>query len=406
MKKIFIPLLAVVVLSSCGGHAKKDESQAGELKSKLEKLQKDKAKLEDEIKKVQDQLAKADPSTALATAKLISADSVKVFDFFNHYIELQGKIDAEGIAYVAPKGMGGLVKAIYVKAGQSVSRGQLLLKLDDALAQQQLTTAIQQTGQLKARLAQAETVLERTQNLWKQGIGMEMNVVNAKADVEAYTAQLKAAQGQVGMAQEQVNMTNVYAEMSGMVDVMSVKVGQIFSPQTAADPRAGSYIRIVNNSNLKVVTNVPDNYAAIIKKGAPVLIKVDEAGKDSIPSVISMVGAFIDPTSRSFTIEAKLATDPSLKPNETAVMKILDYQAKDAIVIPARALLSDEKGKYVFVMTKEGDKQVARKRPVTVDDKHVYNDMFQVLSGLQHGDWIITEGNESVYDGQAVTTGK
>jgi membrane fusion protein, multidrug efflux system len=406
MQKFFIVLSALVILTGCGGGSKDDKSNAATLKTKLDSLKKSKAKLEDEIKSVQDQLAKADPSSVQATAKLVSADPVRKLDFFNHYIELQGKIDAEGIAYVAPKGMGGLVKSIYVKAGQQVGKGQLLLRLDDALAQQQLTTAEQQTGQLKARLNQAQTVLDRTQNLWKQGIGMEINVINARADVEALTAQLKAAQGQVGMAQEQVNMTNVYAEMSGMVDVMSVKVGQIFSPQTAADPRAGSYIRIVNNSNLKVVTNVPDNYAAIIKKGASVLIKVDEAGKDSIPSVISMVGSYIDPTTRSFTVEAKLSSDPSLKPNETAVMKILDYQAKDAVVIPVRALLSDDKGKYVFIMVNEGGKNVARKKAVTVDDKHVSSDQLQVLSGLSAGDMIITEGSEAVYDGQTITTGK
>jgi membrane fusion protein, multidrug efflux system len=87
-------------------------------------------------------------------------------------------------------------------------------------------------------------------------------------------------------------------------------------------------------------------------------------------------------------------------------MKILDYQAKDAVVIPVRALLSDDKGKYVFIMVNEGGKNVARKKAVTVDDKHVSSDQLQVLSGLSAGDMIITEGSEAVYDGQTITTGK
>ena len=89
------------------------------------------------------------------------------------------------MAYVAPTGQGGQVKAIYVKAGQKVSKGQLILKLDDAMARQGVIAAQQQTGQLKARLAQAQTVYERYQNLWKQNIGAEIQVINAKADVDA-----------------------------------------------------------------------------------------------------------------------------------------------------------------------------------------------------------------------------
>ena len=61
---------------------------------------------------------------------------------FTHFIDLQGKIDALNIAYVTPRnGTGGQVKAIYVKKGDQVKKGQLLLKLDDALLLQQLAQA-------------------------------------------------------------------------------------------------------------------------------------------------------------------------------------------------------------------------------------------------------------------------
>ncbi|MGQ0738119.1 MAG: efflux RND transporter periplasmic adaptor subunit [Bacteroidota bacterium] len=394
-------VLAAFFLASCGAGAKDKKGDIGDMKAKLEKLKKEKNKLDGDIRKLEDQIAKADPKALQQALKLVSVDTIRIQDF-SHYIELQGKIDAEGLAYVAPKGQGGLVKAIYIKTGQRVSRGQLVLKLDDAMARQGVIAAQQQTGQLKARLVQAETVYERYQNLWKQNIGAEIQVINAKADVDALAAQLRAAQAQVAMAQEQANMSNVYAEISGVIDQVNVKVGEFFSPQSAAMPQ--SSIRIVNNSNLKIITNVPENYVARVKKGDKVEVVVPESGKPAFPSVINVVGVSIDPITRSFSAEAKLPSDPVLKPNQTATMKILDYEAKGAVTVPVNVVQSDEKSKYVYVMEKSGDKMLARKKTVTVGE--AYNGIMEIKSGLNGGDVIITEGYQSVYDGQSITAGK
>jgi RND family efflux transporter MFP subunit len=405
MKSIFKILLltffAASFIASCGSGGKDKKDNAGDLKTKLEKLKKEKAKLETDIRKLEEEIAKADPKAAQQVMKLVAVDTVRTVTF-RHYIELQGKIDAEGMAYVAPKGQGGLVKAIYLKTGQRVGKGQLILKLDDAMARQGVIAAQQQTGQLKARLTQAQTVYERYHNLWQQGIGAEINVINAKADVDALSAQLNAAQAQVAMAQEQANMSNVYAEISGVIDELNVKVGEFFSPQSAAMPHSG--IRIVNNSNMKIVTNVPENYAARVKKGDKVEVVVPESGKPSFPSVISVAGVSIDPVNRSFTAEAKLPNDPVLKPNQTATMKILDYEAKGAMTVPVNVVQSDEKSKYVYVMERTGDKTIARKKTVTVGE--AYDGQIEIKSGLSKGEIIITEGFQLVYDGQAITTGK
>jgi RND family efflux transporter MFP subunit len=405
MKSIFKILLltfcAASFIASCGSGGKDKKDNAGDLKTKLEKLKKEKAKLETDIRKLEEEIAKADPKAAQQVMKLVAVDTVRTVTF-RHYIELQGKIDAEGMAYVAPKGQGGLVKAIYLKTGQRVGKGQLILKLDDAMARQGVIAAQQQTGQLKARLTQAQTVYERYHNLWQQGIGAEINVINAKADVDALSAQLNAAQAQVAMAQEQANMSNVYAEISGVIDELNVKVGEFFSPQSASMPHSG--IRIVNNSNMKIVTNVPENYAARVKKGDKVEVVVPESGKPSFPSVISVAGVSIDPVNRSFTAEAKLPNDPVLKPNQTATMKILDYEAKGAVTVPVNVVQSDEKSKYVYVMERTGDKTIARKKTVTVGE--AYDGQIEIKSGLSKGEIIITEGFQLVYDGQAITTGK
>lgn len=389
----------VLTIASCGSSSKDEKSQIGDLKVKLEKLKQQKNGLETEIRQVEEQLAKADPN-ATKIAKLVAVDTLRISDFV-HFIELQGKIDAENVAYVAPKGQGGQVRAIYVKQGDRVNKGQLILKLDDALARESVVGAQQQANAVKAQLELAKSVYQRQQNLWKQNIGTEVQVLNAKTNVDALQSQLNGAEASVKLAQEQMNQSNVYAEMSGVIDHLNIRVGEFFSPQTAADPRAGQ-IKIVNTSNTKMVTNVPENYVARVQKGDSVRIEVPETGKPAFRSIINVVGASIDPTTRSFTAEAKLPSDPFLKPNQLATMRILDYRAKGVVTAPVNMVQTDEKGKYVFVIEKSGDKWIAKKKVVTVGES--YGGVTEIKSGLTGGELIITEGYQNVYDGQAVTT--
>lgn len=400
MQKILNITLAATImllLAACGSSSKEKKGEAGDLKVKLEKLKKEKNGLDAQIRQVEEQLAKADPSSVQAQ-KLVTVDTIRVTDF-SHFIELQGKIDADGVAYVAPNGQGGVVKAVYVKAGSVVRKGQVILKLDDVLARQGVVGAQQQAGVLKARLTQAQTIYERRQNLWKQNIGTEIEVINAKAEVDALQSQLRAAESQVAAAQEQLSQSNVTAQISGTVDQVNIKVGEFFSPQSAADPRSG--IKIVNNSNMKIVTDVPENYSSRIKKGDIVEVVVPESGKPPYRSAINVVGAAVNPATRSFTTEAKLPSDPMLKPNQLATMKILDYQSKAAVTVPINVVQSDEKGKYVYVAEKSGNKIIARKKTVIVGES--YNGVMEIKSGLTGGDLIISEGYQTVYDGQLVT---
>lgn len=403
MKKILTvtAILAsfTILLQSCGGGAKDEKGNLTDMKRELDKLKKEKTTLETSIRSLEDKIKKADPN-AIVVQKLVNVDTLRVQDF-SHYIELQGKITTDQMGYVAPTGQGGLVKAIFVKAGQKVGKGQLLVKLDDAIARQQLASAQQQTGTLKAQLTLAQTTYERLNNLWKQNIGAEIEVLRAKAALETTAAQLRAAQAQVGLAQEQVNMSNVYAGLSGTIDQVNVRVGEFF---TGTSPDRKPQILIVGSTGLKVEVNVPDNYVARVKKGDKVKVEVAETGRPAFESAISAVGAAIDPTTRSFTTEAKLPSDPLLKPNQTAIMKILDYEAKGAVAVPVNVVQSDEKNKYVYVIEKAGDKMVARKKIVITGE--TYGGFTEIKSGLSGGDLIITEGYQTVYDGQSVTTGK
>ena len=394
-KKLSTLLLPVFLLVACGGNTGKNGDVA-QLRQQIEKIKKEKTALEATLRDLEQQLELADPSAA-KTALLVSVDTLQK-GAFAHYIDLQGRVEAEDMAYVAPSGMGGLVKAVYVKTGQRVTKGQTLLKLDDAVARQQLAAAQQQTGMLKARVEQAQTILQRYENLWKQNIGAEISVVNARADVEALNAQLRAAQAQVAMAQEQVNMTNVKAEISGVIEEVNVKVGELFSAQAAATPGMG--IRIVNNSRLKVVTNIPENYTGRVNKGAKVEIQVLEATSTPFTASLSVVGESINAATRSFNAEAIIPANPSIKPNQTANVRILDYKVDSTVTVPLNTVQRDEKGRYVYVVEQKGNRMIARKMSVITGE--AYGGRIEIKAGLNNGQLLISRGFQNVYDGQVV----
>ena len=105
---IGIIVVTALFLAACGAGAKDKKGDTGDLKVKLEKLKKEKNALDADIRKLEDQIVKADPNAAQQVQKLVSVDTLRIQDF-NHYIELQGKIGTDGMAYVSPTGQGGSV---------------------------------------------------------------------------------------------------------------------------------------------------------------------------------------------------------------------------------------------------------------------------------------------------------
>jgi RND family efflux transporter MFP subunit len=376
----------MIILASCGSKDDNGNKTIAQKKAKLEKLNIEVAQLKEE-------LAKIDTGNANdARIKLVATSPVAISDF-KHYIDLRGRVDAENISYITPRGMGGQVKAIYVQEGQRVSKGQLLLKLDDAIQRQSVVAARQQLDGIKTQLNYAKNIYDRQKNLWDKGIGTEVQLISARTNVQSLEDQLKSSQEQVQVAVEQLNTSNVYSDVSGIADVVNVRVGELFSGM--------GQIKIVNNSNLKAVSNVPENYISRLQKGTPVVVEVLDAGK-KINTTVSLISQSIDPTQRGFMAEAKLPSDPMFKPNQSVVMRFLDYTANQAVVIPVNAIQSDEKNKYVYVMEKSADgKSVARKKIIIIGE--VYGNEVEVKEGLKAGEQLITEGYQNLYEGQLIS---
>ncbi len=377
--KIIAVFSAFILLASCGGASKDDVAkQVAAKKAEVENLKTEQKSLADQIEKLEKEIIKLDPSQKKENPKLVAITSIQPGSFI-HYIDLQGRIDATNIAYVAPRGQGGFVKAVYVKQGDNVKKGQLLLKLDDALTQKQL-------DQLNTQLAYAQDLLKRQQNLWDQNIGTEVQLLNAKngvANIEKQIASVK----------EQSSFSNVYAEMSGVAESVNIKVGEFF--------QGGPQIRIVNTSDLKVTAQVPENYLNKVSVGSPVSLTFPDIN-ETVNTKITVAGKLIDPISRSFYVEARLPQNKAFRPNQIAIVKIQDYAAKDVWTIPVNTLQNDEKGKFVMAAIKENDKLLARKKYITIGQ--LYADKVEVLDGVSTGEQIITDGFQGLYEGQLITT--
>ena len=383
MRRILTISYAAILLTalvSCGSSSiKETNGDVKDKKTQLEKLKSEQDKLGSQIKQLEAEIAIQDPSSA-AKPKLVAITSL-TSQKFTHFVDLQGKITTNNIYYVTPRGTGGQVKELKVKQGDFVKKGQLLVKLDDAITQQTLK-------QQEVQLSYLKDLYNRQKNLWDQGIGTEVQFITAKNNVEGM-------EKQIAITKEQLTTSNVYAEVSGVAETVTIHVGEFF---TGAPTAA---ISIVSTADMKAVVDVPENYLTRIKKGASVVVEIPEINK-KFNTTISLISQTINANSRGFTAEAKIPGDINIKPNQLAMVRIQDYEAPNVIVVPLTALQTDDKGKYVYVQADENGKKVARKKVVVPGE--VYGDNIEIKQGLGVGDKLITDGFQSLYDGQLITT--
>ena len=376
--KQFLIICTLFLLAACSGNKEENKDLVGK-KAELEKLTKERDALSTKISTLEAELQKMDGAASSEKAKLVEVTELLNRDF-THYIELQGKITTENLSYVTPRGMGGQVKSVYVKEGDNVKKGQLLMKLEDGIIQQNIK-------QVESQLSFAKNIFSRQENLWNEGIGTEVQFLSAKNNVESLEKQLD-------LVKEQLGTTSVYAHVSGIIEDVNIRVGETFM----GSPLAG--MTIINPGSLKAVVDVPENYISKIRKGMPVVVSIPDLNQ-SFNSNINLISETINSISRSFVAESKVTGNANLKPNQIVIVKILDHEAKNAIVVPVETVQSDEKGKYVYVLAQEGNKTIARKRAITIGE--FYDEIIEVNAGLATGDKLITKGYQGLYDGQLIS---
>lgn len=373
MKKILIVTTAFV-LFSCS-NASKTENIDELINSKnVKALSEKKASLQAEIAKIEDALAKLDSKKDEALVSVLTVKDT----LFNHYLEIQGNVDTKENILIQPE-FSGTLTSLTVKAGQKVSKGQILGRVDDAGMSQQLAS-------LENQYALAKTTFERQKNLWDKKIGSEIQFLNAQT-------QMVSAQKAVAQMRAQLSKTIIRAPFTGTIDEVFVEKGQVVAPSQQG------LMRIVNLNNMFVSTTVPETYIGKLKVGTEVDVYLASLGKN-YKGKVRQVGNFINPNNRSFGIEVSLPNPENLlRPNQVAKLKIIDYINKNAIVVPTNVVQEDAAGdKFVFVVDgSNGKTGVAKKAIVSVGKSS--DNVTEILSGLSANDVIVTEGVNTISEG-------
>lgn len=374
MKKILgVSSLALLLgLAACNNGTDK-EAQLAELKKQQTEIQEQIAALEAELK------AEGKGTVAEKKTVPVTVASVKP-DTFRHYLEVQGKVDFDQNVLVSAK-VPGVLTSVRVKRGDKVSRGQTMATIDAQVLEQNI-------AEVRTRLDLARIGFEKQQNLWDQKIGTEMQYLTAKNNKEALERSLAALQ-------QQRDQYNVKAPIAGVVDDVIPNAGEAVAPGVGI-------IRVVNTNDSKIVAEVSEAYLTKISKGDEALVRFPDLNQE-ITATVDVVSRFINPSSRTFTIELRpknIGKDIELRPNLVSVVRIQDYKKEDAIVVPVNVVQQDEKSQYVYVAQKQGDRYVATRKEITTGVN--YRGNVEVLSGLAASDQVITAGYQGVNEGQPV----
>ena len=311
-------------------------------------------------------------------------DAVKVSvtelnaQLFEHFVEVVGLVEADLDINVSPESAG-VIKEIRVTEGQQVSAGEVIGRLNTDALERSL-------DEMSVQLELAQTNFNRQKNLWDQNIGSEMQFLQARTNMESLQKRMESLKAQI-------RMSEIRSPINGVVDIVFQKEGEMGSPQI---PIA----KVLNINKLKIYADVSESYIMNIHQGDLVNIAFPALNYE-IEAPITRIGNTIDPNNRTFRVRIDVGNQSrKIKPNLISIVKIRDYVSKDAIVVPTMLIKEDFRGEYAFIVDNNEGGLHARKVHVKTGKTH--NNRTEVVSGLNDGMKIISEGYNQVSDGTLV----
>ena len=383
MKKFYISILTLIIIScnSSGSSSITSLIDNGDLDG-LKKRKKEYVDtmntMQVELNEINDGIAFLDENEKLT---LVSNYEIKE-KVFNSYMEAQANLKTRKNVLILPEFQGTL-EQIFVNEGQNVKKGKLLAEINDSGLKEQLE-------QLTIQANFAKENFERTERLWNNNIGSEIQFLKSKTDFES-------SQKMVEQMKDRLAKTKIYAPFDGEVDEIISNQGSNLIPGVS------QILRLVNLDKIYAEASVSEKYISFIEEGTEAIVQVPLLGKE-IKSQIIQTGNFINPSNRTFRVEVPVENiDNRIKQNLDAKIKINIYSKKDAVVIPLRIVRENASGRnFVYVMNqdvKEGV-YVTAKTFISLGNKN--NTDVEVTEGLKIGDMIVLEGASIVEDSQRV----
>lgn len=373
MKRSYI-FAVLFLISSCGKNENTIEAKRKLLEQKRQEL----SKIKSEIDALEAEIAATDTSDPLLKLKKVTVLPLQT-QTFRHFIEVQGTVVSEKNINVMPETQGTVIRR-FVQKGQLVKEGEPLVELDAEIIRKNIQ-------EIETRLDLAKIVFQKQENLWKQRVGTEIQFLQAKNNVETLEKNLATLKTQLSKA-------IVRSPISGTVEELFVKEGEMASPMTPV-------AKVINLNTVEITADVSEVYAMRVKKGDEVTVKFPSY-QIELPLKIKTVGQQIHPDNRTFRIAIEMDNRQwQIKPNATAVVKIKDFEAANAIVVPTHLIQKSTEGyKFLYTIQKEGEKSVVRK--AIIQTGLHYEGKTHVTQGLQANDVLVIEGYNEVIDNEEV----
>lgn len=373
MKKIVYPIL-ILFFTACG-NTTVENSDLDELIEQRNELRTEYDELGTKIGKLEKQIAELDTTKRKTLVTVVSA---KV-DTFNHYFEVYGNVDVKRNALLVAESPGN-VQSINVQEGQNVTKGQVIVKLDDALVRKNI-------DEVETSYELAKSLFERQERLWKENIGSEVQYLEAKNRKESLESTLATLQ-------EQISKTTIRAPFSGVVEEIMLKVGEMAG---AGVPVA----RVLDLSEFHIEAEVPENYSRSLSEGNAV--EVIFPGVDTLNATLSTIGSYINPNNRTFRILVDVeAKNGSFKPNQLTILRINDLTVPGAVTLPSNVIQQDAKGNDFVFVAEETDGRFAKAVKTSIKTGETYLGKTQVVSGLDGDERIVDRGSRSIRNDQEI----
>ena len=381
MKQSILILIIAAFFVACGGGDANAPQDLAEKKALLVKKQSEFDALKAEINALKADIEKEEPPKE-KSRRLVTTTTAERTDF-DHYVSIQGSVQSDEYVYASSE-MGGRILKMNLKEGQSVRKGQLVATIDMEVVDKQI-------AEIEKSLELAVDIYERQKRLWDQNIGSEMQFLQAKNNKERLEKSLETIKFQTTKA-------NVYAPISGVVEMVNLKSGEMAAPGLPI-------VQLLNTNKVKVVASVPENYLASIRKGEEVTIKLPALNEEKTARV-SRIGSTVNPSNRTFEVEVNLSNPKGIyKPNLLAEMLINDKSESDVVVVPVELVQQDVSGKSYVVLAKEGAEGLAAEK-VFVQTGDSYNNQIVVTEGLKGGETLVAEGARGLAQGELLKLGE
>lgn len=370
MKKLLILLFVSSIIVSCGTTSNDDTIREG-----IKKYRKEIVDLEGKIKNLEAQLSE--------DAGNINTTKVRVLELrsnsFSRYFEATGELEAISEAYISPE-TSGQITSISVVEGQKVNKNQIVAKLNASLIEKNIE-------EVKTQLELAKIIYEKQSELWGKGVGSERQYLEAKNNYESL-------QSRLATLMEQYKQSVVRSPINGYIEDIIQKKGELASPGM-------QLMQIVDLDLLQVTGMLSEVYLPVIKSGDFVEITFATFPDIVLRERVSRIGNVINKQNRTFKVEIEIENkDGRLKPNLLATIKINDYNADEAFVVPSLVIKEDVIGSYLYVAQSHSENWTALKKYVQIGQS--YLDNTEIVSGLSENDLIITDGYSNVSDGMAI----